>query len=61
MALASCVVEDGIVGHQWEERLLGLRCLMPQCRGMPVREDGSGWEGEHPHRGKERRDGIGGS
>jgi hypothetical protein len=24
MALASCVVEDGIVGHQWEERLLGL-------------------------------------
>jgi hypothetical protein len=24
---------------------------MPQCRGMPGQEDGSGWVGEHPHRG----------
>jgi hypothetical protein len=37
---------------------------MPQCRGMPGREDGSGWVcgwvGEHPQRGRGRRDGIGG-
>ena len=25
MALAAYVAEDGLVGHQWEERLLGLR------------------------------------
>jgi hypothetical protein len=29
--------------------------------GMPGREGGSGWVGgEHPHRGRERGDGIGG-
>ena len=25
MALAACVAEDDLVGHQWEERPLGLR------------------------------------
>jgi hypothetical protein len=29
---------------------------MPQCRGMPGREDGSGWMGGG---GKDRGDGIG--
>jgi hypothetical protein len=27
---------------------------MPQCMGMPGQEDGSGWMGEHPHRGRGR-------
>jgi hypothetical protein len=27
MAQAACVAEDGLVGHQWEERPLGLRVL----------------------------------
>jgi hypothetical protein len=35
-------------------------CSMPQCRGMPGQEDGSGWVGEHTHRGRGRRDSIGG-
>jgi hypothetical protein len=25
---------------------------MLQCRGLPVQEDGSGWVGENPHRGR---------
>jgi hypothetical protein len=25
MALATYVAEDGLVGHQWEEKFLGLR------------------------------------
>jgi hypothetical protein len=33
---------------------------MPQCRGMPGWEDGSGWVGEHPHRSR-KGGGIGGS
>ena len=37
---------------------------MPQCRGMPGWEDGSGqvggWVDEHSHRGKGRGDVIGG-
>jgi hypothetical protein len=32
---------------------------MPQCRGMPGQEDGSGWVGEHPHRGRGKGDGMG--
>jgi hypothetical protein len=41
ISLAAYVVEDGLVGHQWEEQPLGLRCLMPQCRGMLGQEGGS--------------------
>jgi hypothetical protein len=41
MAPAAYVAEDGLVGHQWEER--------PQCRGMPGCGGRNGW-GEHPHR-----------
>jgi hypothetical protein len=37
---------------------------MPQCRGMPGWEGGSGWVGgwvrEHPHRGRVCGDRIGG-
>jgi len=33
---------------------------MPQCRGMPVQEDGSGYVGKHPHIGRGKGDGIGG-
>jgi hypothetical protein len=39
MALAASVVEDILVGHQWEEMPLGLRVFDAQCRGMPGRED----------------------
>ena len=34
MALDTYVAEDGLVGHQWEERLLGLMEFDAQCRGM---------------------------
>jgi hypothetical protein len=48
--------------HMWQRMALldicGRRgpwawgCLMLQGRGMSGREDGSGWVGEHPHRGR---------
>ena len=57
MVLASCVAEDGLVGHKWEERSLGLRMFMPQCRETPGREDRS--SREDPHRGRGRGDGMG--
>jgi hypothetical protein len=33
VALAIYIAEDGLVGHQWEER--PLKGSMPQYRGMP--------------------------
>jgi hypothetical protein len=33
---------------------------MPQCRGMPEREDRSGWVGEHSHKAGGGGNGIGG-
>jgi hypothetical protein len=37
MASAAYVVEDGLVGHQWEKRSLGLRVLdAPVCRNARV-------------------------
>ena len=30
----------------------GIDPQVPQCRGMPGQEDGSGWMQEHPHRGR---------
>jgi hypothetical protein len=33
---------------------------MPQFREIPGWEDRSGWVGEHPHRDREREDGIAG-
>ena len=46
MAPAACVAEDGLVGHQWEERPLSCEGSMPQYRGCRDRESGSGWVGE---------------
>ena len=46
MSLAAYVSEDGLVGHHWEERLLGLANYMPQYRGTPWPKRGSGWLGE---------------
>jgi hypothetical protein len=54
MALATYVAEDDFVGHQWDERPLGLRVLDAPCRGMPGGEDRSGWVRMHPHRGRGR-------
>ena len=31
---------------------------MTQCRGMPGWEGGSGWVGDHPHRGRGRGEGV---
>jgi hypothetical protein len=45
LAPVAYVAEDGPVGHQWEERPLGLRVFNAQCRGMPGQEDRSGWVG----------------
>jgi hypothetical protein len=47
VSLAAYVSEDGLVGHHWEERPLGLEKLYtPQYRGMPGSRSGSGWVGE---------------
>ena len=46
MSLAAYVAEDGLVGHHWEERSLGLTNYMPQYRGTPGPRNGSGWVGE---------------
>ena len=35
MVLAAYVAEDGLVGHQWEERPRSCESSMPQYRGMP--------------------------
>ena len=31
---------------------------LPGVREMTGQEDGSGWVGEHPHRGRDRGDGM---
>ena len=46
MAPASYVAEDGLVGHQFEEKTLDLRRLDGQCRGMPGQGNRSGLVGE---------------
>jgi hypothetical protein len=49
-----------LVGHQWEERPLGLRMFdaphVGECQGWKVGVDG--WVGKHPHRGRGMGDGI---
>ena len=45
MALAVYIAEDGLVGHQWEERPSVCEGSMPQDRGMPGLEMGVGWLG----------------
>jgi hypothetical protein len=46
MSLAAYVAEDGLVGHQWEERPLVLRRFYAQYIGMPGPGSQSGWVGE---------------
>ena len=41
MALAAYVADDGLVGHQWEERPLSCEGSMPQYRRMPGPGSGS--------------------
>ena len=46
MSLAVYVAEDGLVGHQWEERPLGLvKIICPstrECQGQEARVGGLG-------------------
>jgi hypothetical protein len=49
MATDTCVAEDGLVRHQWEER--PCEGSMPQCRGTPGQGSRSGWVGEEGDRG----------
>jgi hypothetical protein len=44
VSLAAHVSEDGLVGHQWKERPIGLANFI--CLGMPGPRSGSGWVGE---------------
>jgi hypothetical protein len=71
MALTVYVAENGLVGHQWEDRFLGLRVFNAPMYGnvrvgrLEWWEDWSewvgGWVGEGaPHRGRWRGYGIGG-
>jgi hypothetical protein len=46
VSLAAYVAEDGLVGHHWEERPLGLANFMPQDRGTPGPRSGSECVGE---------------
>jgi hypothetical protein len=47
MSLAAYVAEDGLVGHQWKERPLGIaNFIMLQYRGMLGPRSRSGWVGE---------------
>jgi len=60
LAPAVYVPEDGLVGHQWEEKPLVL--LNTSVKGT-VRsrrwECVGGWVGEYPHRRRGKEDGIG--
>jgi hypothetical protein len=42
MALVAYAAENGLVGHQWEARPLGLRGFDAQCRGCQGRKVGVG-------------------
>lgn len=55
MASAAHVAEDGLVGHQWEEKPWSCEGSMPQGRGMSGQEGGREL-GAHRIRG--RRNGI---
>jgi hypothetical protein len=47
MSLAAFLVEDGLVGHHWEERPLGLvNFICPSTGETPGPRTGSGWRGE---------------
>jgi hypothetical protein len=47
MSLAAYVAEDGLVGHHWEERPLGIANFIYSSTGeMPGPRSESGWVGE---------------
>jgi hypothetical protein len=48
LTLAAYVSKDGLVGHHWKERPIGLAnfIYMPQYRGTPGPKRESGWVGE---------------
>jgi hypothetical protein len=45
VSLAACVAEDGLVSHQWEERLLVLQRLYAPVQGnaRARKQDWVGW------------------
>jgi hypothetical protein len=44
MSLAAYVAQDGLVGHHWEERTLGLANFICLCTGeRQSQEVGVGW------------------
>ena len=53
-APAAYVAEDGLVGHQWEERPWSYEGSMPQCRGIPGSGNRCGWVGEQGDGGWDR-------
>jgi hypothetical protein len=55
MALAAYIAEDGLVGHQWEERPLVMKVLCSSIGECQAQELGVGWLGSGG-----RREGIGG-
>jgi hypothetical protein len=54
VALAAYVAEDGLVGHQWEEKPLVCESSIPQYRGMSGPRNSSGWVGEQREEGEDR-------
>jgi len=60
MAPAAYVAQDGLVGHQWEEKPLVLPRLDSQCTGLSGGGSG-GWLGRgNTLIGEGEEDGIGG-
>ena len=53
MAPAAHVAEDGLVGHQWEEKFLAQCPSVGECHGVEVGGIGEGGKG-HPHRSRGR-------
>jgi hypothetical protein len=47
MSLAAFIAEDGLVGHHWEEKPLGLaNFICPSTGETPGPRSASGWVGE---------------
>jgi hypothetical protein len=56
VSLAAYVVEDGLVGHQWEKRPLVLqKMICPSVVECQDQESGNGWVGEQGEGGEYRR------
>jgi len=54
VVLAVYIAEDGLVGHQWEERSRSCEGPMPQYRGVSGPGSGSGWVGKQGEAGGDR-------